>query len=192
MSFSIFGYDFTISECLTVICSIFLTVFYAVKTGGLKNLIKEVVHMNYKFRTLQTREEPKGQTFEKTAPVYRLNKATGELEKTDDVVVLQDVIDSGLETCLSKALDRLLPEVEQAEDIIQLDTMRDDLDYAQSVCDRAEEYKEKLGLDPSLSVSDVFAKFAEEAEKISQKIKDYQKSKSEEVKDEKTDQPQGE
>ena len=50
----------------------------------------------------QSVEPTEGQTFETTKPVYRLNNATGELEKTDEVVDLQEVINS----CIDSALDR--------------------------------------------------------------------------------------
>lgn len=182
MSFSLFGYDFTISEVLTVVCSIFLTCFYAVKTGGLKKLLKEVTDMNYKFRTERTVEKTKGQTFPTTEPVYRLNKATGELDKTDETVDLQAIIDSCLETALSRALDRLLPKVEEAKDIAELDLMREDLDFAQATCNMAEDYREKFNLSDKLSVNEIFAEVAKQAEILKAKIDTATTLKKQEVK----------
>lgn len=129
--------------------------------------------MLYKFRTEQsvdTNKEFKGQTFEKTQPVYRLNQATGELEKTDEVVDLQAVIDSCLETCLDRALERLMPKVETSEDVATLDLMRDDLDMAMEVCNIAEEYKEKYNLDASMSMEHVFDFVSKQAEALKTKI----------------------
>lgn len=168
------GYDIAISELCTVAVSLFLAVFYAVKTGNVKNLIKEVSEMKYKFRTQQTVEPTEGQTFPETKPVYRLNKATGELEKTDEVVDLQEVINSCVDTALDRALDRLLPKVQEAEDIVELDTMREDLDFAMQACDLAEEYREKYNLPESYSVNEIYAHVAKEAEILKAKIETAQ------------------
>lgn len=148
--------------------------------------------MNYKFKTQQSVEPSKGQTFETTKPVYRLNKATGELEKTEDVVDLQEVVNSCIDTALDRVLDRLMPKVQEAQDVAQLDTMREDLDFAMEVCNRAEEYREKFNLDDSLSVSDIYDHVAKEAELLDVKIKQAQATKKE-VKDEaQKNEPKGE
>lgn len=185
MSFSIFGYDFTLSELITLSMSVFLTCFYAIKTGGLKKLIKEVVAMNYKFKTVETVEETKGQTFSSTKPVYRLNKANGELELTDDTIDLQALINSCIDTALDRTLDRLLPKVEQAEDIMELDLMREDLDMAMQVSNVAEEYRSKLGLSDSLSMNDIFNEVSKQAEILKAKIDTAQNIKKELKSDEK-------
>lgn len=172
MCFNLFGYDFTLSELIALGCSLFLTAFYAVKTHGLKNIIKEVLSMMYKFKTYESVDplKSKGQTFDKFAPVYRLNKATGELEETDEVVDVQAVVDSCLETALDRSLDRLLPKVETAEDVAELDLMREDLDEAMNVCNLAEEYKKSLKLDDKLSVEEVFSEVAKKAELLKARI----------------------
>ena len=126
--------------------------------------------MNYKFKTVQSVQETKGQTFQTTKPVYRLNKATGELEDTGETVDLQEVINSCIDTALSRALDRLMPKVEQAEDVAQLDVMREDLDFAMETCNRAEEYREKYNLDDSLSVTDIYDYVAKQADLLKAKI----------------------
>lgn len=185
MSFSVLGYDLTLSEVITLFCSLFLSVFYAVKTHGLKNVIKEVLDMNYKFKTLQSVEPTKGQTFSSTKPVYRLNKATGELENTGETVDLQAVIDSCIDTALSRALDRLMPKVEEAQDVVQLDVMREDLDLAMETCNRAEEYREKYNLPDDYSVNDIFAHVAKEADILKAKIDTFQAMKKQEVDNEK-------
>lgn len=168
------GYDIAISELCTVAVSLFLAVFYAVKTGNVKNLIKEVSEMKYKFRTEQTVEPSKGQEFPETKPVYRLNKATGELEQTDEVVNLQEIINSCIDTALDRALDRLMPKVQVAEDIAELDTMREDLDFAMQACDLAEDYREKYNLPASYSVNEIYNHVAKEAEILKAKIETAQ------------------
>lgn len=187
MQFSVFGYDLTLSELIALGCSLFLTVFYAVKTRGLKNIIKEVVEYmkKYKFKTESSVEETKGQDFSSTKPVYRLNKATNELEKTDEKVDLQEIINSGIELALDHALDRLLPKIQEAQDVAQLDLMREDLDFAMETCNRAEEYREKFNLDSKLSVQDIFAHVAKQAEILDAKIKQAQSTKKEGVENEK-------
>lgn len=184
-SFSLFGYDFSISEVITLFCSIFLTCFYAVKTGGLKNLLKECVEMNYKFKTQKDVWQSKGQSFETTKPVYRLNKATGELELTDETVDLQEVINSCLDSALDRVLDRLMPKVQEVEDVAELDTMREDLDFAMQTCDLAEEYREKYNLPETYSVQDIFNEVAKKAEILKAKVDTYQALKKGVNKDEK-------
>lgn len=144
--------------------------------------------MNYKFKTVQSVEPTKGQTFETEKPVYRLNKATGELEKTDEKVDLQALIESSLESALSNVLDRLMPKVEQAEDMLELDTMRDDLDVAMEVSNRAEEYREKFKLPDSYSINDIYNHVAKQADILKAKIdtvKSIQENKDKGVENEK-------
>lgn len=190
MQFSIFGYDFTLSELIALGCGLFLTVFYAVKTHGLKNIIKEVLKMNYIFKTLQSVEESEGQTFATEKPVYRLNKATGKLEMTDEKVDLQALIESSLDNALNKVLDRLIPKVEQAEDLAELDVMRDDLDIAMEVSNRAEEYRERFKLPDSYSINDIYNHVAKQADILKAKIdtvKSMQFKNKEGFEDEKKD-----
>lgn len=142
--------------------------------------------MNYKFKTLQSVEPSEGQTFPTTKPVFRLNKATGELEDTGETVDLQEVINSCIDTALDRALDRLMPKVQQAEDLIELETMREDLDFAMEACNRAEDYREKFKLDDKLSVTDVFAYVAKQAEILDAKRKQAMAGQKESVENEKT------
>lgn len=178
MNFSIFGYDFTLSELIAVFCSLFLCCFYAVKTRGLKNIIKEVFEMMYKFKTISSVPKTVGQEFPTTKPVYRLNKATGMLEETGDVIVLQEVIDSCLDQVLDRTLDRLMPKVEEANDVAQYDEMIDDLDVAMEVANKAEFYRDKLGLADNLSINDIFNAVNLEAEKLKTKIDTVQALKN--------------
>lgn len=189
-TFSLFGYDFSVSEIVTLFCSIFLTCFYAIKTGGLKNLLKECVDMNYKFKTQKNVVQSKGQTFETTKPVYRLNKATGELEITDEIVDLQEIIDSCLDSALACVLDRLLPRVQEVEDVAELDTMREDLDFAMQTCELAEEYREKYKMPETYSVQDIFDEVAKRAEILKAKVDTYQALKKGVNKDEKKENPE--
>lgn len=135
--------------------------------------------MNYKFKTQQSVEATKGQIFDETKPVYRLNNATGELEKTDEVVDLQEVINSCIDSALDRALDRLLPKMQNAEDLAELDTMREDLDFAMETSNLAEEYREKYHLPESYSINDIFAYVAKQAEVLKAKIDTAQAVKKE-------------
>lgn len=145
----------------------------------------------YKFKTESSVEETKGQNFSPTKPVYRLNKATNELEKTDETADLQEVINSCIDTALDRALDRLLPKIQEAEDVAQLDVMREDLDFAMEACNRAEEYREKYNLDDSLSVNEIYAHVAKQAEILKAKIDTAKSIKEhEEIKEVKVDEAQ--
>ena len=143
--------------------------------------------MVYKFKTTSSVEKTVGQEFPTTKPVYRLNKATGELEETGDVVVLQEVIDSCLDQVLERTLDRLMPKVEEANDVAQYDEMIDDLDVAMEVADKAEYYREKLGLADDLSINDIFNAVNLEAEKLKSKIDTVQALRKEKDNEKKTD-----
>lgn len=181
MNFSFFGYDLTLSELIASCCSLFLVCFYAVKTHGLKNIIKEVLSMMYKFKTNQSVEQSTGQDFPVEKDVYRLNKATNELEKTGEKVNLQEIINSCIETALDRALDRLMPKVEQEKDIVDLELMREDLDVAMEVSNRAEEYRSKFNLPDNYSINDIFNHVSLEAEKLDTKLKTVQEMKKTEV-----------
>lgn len=177
---SFFGYDFAVSELTALAVSVFLAVFYAIKTGSVKNLIKEVTELMYKFRTMQTVAPSEGQTFSEEKDEYRLNEITNELEKTGNKINIQAIIDSCLETALDKALSRLMPEVEECKEMVELETMRGDLDVMQEAAMLAEEYRAKYGLSEDIPYNNIFAKVGEMATALDSKIKDAQKPKQEE------------
>lgn len=175
---NIFGYEIAIFDLIQFCGLFFVSFVYVVRTGNIKKFIKEVFDMNYKFKTPQTVDNSVGQTFDKTKPVYRLNKATGQLESTGETIDIQELINSCLETCLAKALDRLMPEVKINEDVAQLELMREDLDIAMDTCARAEDYRTRFGLADSLSVEDIYNEVAKQADIVKARIETAQSLKS--------------
>lgn len=167
---NLFGYDFAVSELIAMILSLSLTCFYALKTGGLKKLIKEVSVMISKFKTVQTVEPSKGQTFETTKPIFRLNKSSGELEKTGDVLDLQEMINSCLDQALSRVLDRLMPQVEEDKQLYEYRQMSDDIDELVKMQEVADYYREKYQLDGKMSMEEVFSVVYDKAQAIHDKL----------------------
>lgn len=132
------------------------------------NILKEVNEvMKYRLQNYKdTEKSSEVEEFSKLVPVYRLNKATGQLEKTEETVDVHELVNSCKDTVLNSVLDRFLPDNE--EEVVQstLNTMLDVLDIARESKNLANEYRQKFSLDEKLSDSQVFAKVQEEAEKL--------------------------
>lgn len=112
----------------------------------------------------------KGQSFNELKDVYKLNKATGELEKTGDKLNIQSLINSAVDTALTNMLERFLPEIDGSDDVHQFNALVDDLDYMLEMSNRAEKWKEELGLDKSLSISETFTAMSVKAEDLKKSI----------------------
>ena len=115
--------------------------------------------MLYRTENSVTRENKLSQSFSSFKPTFKLNEVSNELEITGKVDV-QELINSCREMCLQSVLERFLPTSDTLNVSLQseVNVLNDDLDYFMKVTSLANDYKEKLGLDPSLSVNDVFAK----------------------------------
>lgn len=96
-----------------------------------------------------------GQTFDKYYQKYRLNQATGMLEDAGKVDI-QELVNSNLDSCLSRVIERYLPGNDIDDQVGEYDAMRDDLDYLFEAGNVAEDLKERYGLDASLSISEVY------------------------------------
>lgn len=96
-----------------------------------------------------------GQTFDQFYQKFRLNSATNELEE-DGVVDIQEMINSNLESCLTRVIERYLPNDDVDDAIGEYEALRDNLDYMYEAGNVAEDLKERYGLDPSLSMSQVY------------------------------------
>lgn len=194
MNFSFFGYDFSISEVISVSVSLFLAVFYGLKTHDIKKFLKEVNEIMYKFKTLQNSQgaETEGQTFDRTKPVYRLNKSTGSLEKTDEKVDIIEMVQSCVQTTLESILERYLPNGndKHSQDVYEYDRMQDDLDMLMNAGNRLDAWREKLGLSEFATFDDIQKAILQahselgkkiyggvDDEKTSQKSEDVEESK---------------
>lgn len=145
----------TIVELLKFVFFAVLSLLLFAKTKNIKYLM-EVYDKMSKYRTEHTLENSERQTFSEEIPVYKLNKSTGVLEETKERINQQELINSNLETALTKALERLMPVTAIDNEVKELNSMQDDLDSLILLSNKAEEYKTKLNLDKSLSISQVF------------------------------------
>lgn len=125
----------------------------------------------------------KGQSFNELKDVYKLNKATGELEKTDDKINIQSLINSAVDTALTSMLERFLPEIDDTSDVVQFNALIDDLDYMLEMSNRAEKWKDELGLDKNLSISETFTAMSVKADDLKKSLieKTNEKAKFEET-----------
>lgn len=124
-----------------------------------------------KFKTQNSKSSYVGQTFEETKPIYRLDKASNELVKTGDMVDIQEMVNSYLDSTMSKVLDRLLPNEDIVDsDYVAYSGMVDDLDIMQSLSSKAEDYKKKFNLDASLSIAEVFNVVREKSSLLKNKL----------------------
>lgn len=127
------------------------------KTGDI-NYLKEVLsQMKYKTEQTASSQNKAGQTFNRFVPVYRLNKATNQLEKTEDVIDMQELTNSSLDMSLNSILERYLPTGTQEQVVTEhYNKMVDDLDEMRLLNDKAEYYRQQLNLPLEYSVAQVF------------------------------------
>lgn len=153
-----------------------LSALYARKTG--KSIKSEVSQfMKYKLPNYRETEKSPEQSFDPLVPQYRFNKETGELEQLPDMLDVQKLVDSSLNTSLESMLDRFLPTDKISNLEADLSDTRDTLDRLASAMDFAEELKDKLGLDEFASLNDVQSALDKvEAEQIA-KVKAEQEAK---------------
>lgn len=154
-------YDKVISIVSFIFMAIFSLLMYK-RTGNI-NYIKEVFNaMLNKENGNQETKVVKGQTFTNLKPVYRLNKSTGKLELTDEVIDIDEVVKSSLTTTLDYILDKFLPNsMGISDEVYENEAMLDKLDVMQNAFSLAEELKTKYKLDSNLSITEVFDKVKE-------------------------------
>lgn len=134
----------------------------------LKSNFKEIYDDMSKFR-LPDYQEAKNfdksvlrQKFSKFSPEYVFNEDTEELKATGGKIDDQAIIDSYLDTCFEKVLEKFLPElIEKAQpdsDGVYGDStqIKQDLADFASMLEVAEEYREKYNLSADLDAIQVF------------------------------------
>lgn len=166
-------------EYLPLFVSVVASVILFVRTKNVKYL-KEVSYM-IKYRTDPSKSAAPdtAQNFDEARfkKVYRLNKATGELELTDDVIDLQELIESFKDVALESLLERFnIVDHDKAgnDEEVYLD-MVDDLDTLAEVMERGEQYRDEFGLDPALSLEEVYSFVRKRAEVMKQELDAAQK-----------------
>lgn len=120
---------------------------------------------------------------------YRYNKQTGEIEETGGTIDIQELINSCMETCLENVLARFMPvETQEQTAVAEHTRLTDRLDEMAKIVETSNAYKEAYGLDPKLSVEEVYSYIGKEAEKLKVAIDIYSDlKKGVELKDEKKD-----
>lgn len=178
-------FDFILENWFEIVKLFFFAICVLLVKG--KNIdINSILEVLMKYRTsnFQDTEKVSGQNFVGLKPIYRLDKTTGNLVETGEFVDIQEMINSSIETCLENCLKRFLPDDTLEESNLEYNYSRavDDLDAIRYATELANEYKDKLGLDPSLGVKEVF----DEVGKYSQSLKGRLDlmAKKKEVKDE--------
>lgn len=146
-----------------------------IRTGRVGKILKEVVPMYYANRRKPSylKDEPlKGQSFSNLKPVYRLNKATGELEETDEVVDITELVNSFKDIALDNLLERFIPVANQqlSDDIVEYNNMSDDVDFMREMSERAESYREKYHMSDDLTISQVFDEVQKRSSELKAKI----------------------
>lgn len=101
-------------------------------------------------------EVPQGLVFAKTKAVYRLNSVTNRLEKTDQVIDIQELVNSCKDMALDSLLDRFLPQSEMSDEVMQFDDLYDDLDLLQESHSRACYWRDYFALPDETPDSEVF------------------------------------
>lgn len=176
LNISIFNF-FTVGQLLLFVVSILVTFLLFGKKGlcsFLLSIIKGGIKKMIEYRTEKTLKTSKGQTFERFKPVYRLNKSTNELEKTDEVIDIQEIVNSQLSTCLDAILDKFLPFSDVSEEIVELDNFNDNLDKMQEASMIAESYRQKYGLSETLTQGEIFKEVQNRKLNLEKSIKEVQ------------------
>lgn len=170
-------------ECIALLGAVISVVFNLIMFARTRNVkyLKEVVNMKY--YTEGSSRTRKGLTFSNLKPVYRLNKSTGLLEETDEVVDIQAEIDSMRDYCLQACLARFEAQYSDEIDTVQseFDAMQDDCDTFNQVFEVAERYRSQLGLSDDCDISDIFAAMNKKSDELKihiQSLKDKNKGVS--------------
>lgn len=134
----------------------------------LKSNLKEFCYDMGKFRLPDYQEDKhfdksvQRQKFSKYSPEYVYNEDTEELKATGGKIDNQAIIDSYLDTCFEKVLEKFLPELIDKSnpdiDGVYGDStqIKQDLADFASMLEVAEEYRDKYNLSPDLDAIQVF------------------------------------
>lgn len=160
-------------EYLTIFIYVIFSVLLFKKTGDikyLKGVVEDMVkYRTENYRTAEKDEEQFSQKLSAVYPVYRLNKATGELEKTDDVVDFNDIVSSFEAQTLERIYQRFFP-ADDNTDVIELNSATDDLDKMQEAFALAEKYRSKYNLPDTLHFSEVLKEVGRRSSELKNKI----------------------
>lgn len=113
-------------------------------------------------------------------PVYRLNKTTGELEETGEVVDISELIDSSRDAALKACLERFFPEEEDADSVLEEEysSAMDSLDEFNALQEVICQYRDELDMQfaSDAEVMEAVKKRAEEIQaRLSKKNQEVEK-----------------
>lgn len=168
--------DFAWYDWASLALLIFVTVINWIRGGKSAKTVKEEFmkfrDANYRADMSLEDKDKEAQSFNPLITQYRLNERTNQLEELPDKLDIKELIKSELHTALEPTLARLMPdEDEDDKNLALIDTASDDLDALSEMFEVAEDYRDRLGLDPSVSVEDVFKHIQEYRDGLSDKLK---------------------
>lgn len=135
-------------------------------------------------KTLHTK-----QSFSNMVPDYILSDKTGELERSPVDKDIQAYIDSYIDTALERALRRFsVPNAVEDNAVADYTQSIDDLASLADAIEVAEDYRDKLHLPDSASISDIYAAVDKRAQELKVKIDSINKGGANNVETENTEQ----
>ncbi len=160
--------DFIIAHETELIYAVlsFFIIFFSVKKDKryLVNILGDIKDMLYK--TERTVSKPQSFEGDNYQPVYRLNEVSGELEKTDEVIDIQELIDSCKKDALNFVLDRFLNDSYVDEIFETRNEYQDDLDMLTEIFQRADYYRDKFNMPADSQFSEIFQRVNDELTKL--------------------------
>lgn len=148
------------------------------KMGNPKFLQGAFDIMYSKYKTEANTSKTVGQKFEHTAPVYELNKDTGELVKTDKVINIDELVNSSKDQSLNSIYDRFLPDDnERASAVFDVHSSRDlTLDSLRESFEVVEGYRTKYKLPDDMEPLAVLDYVKKHSEKVKQVVQQQQQA----------------
>lgn len=170
--------DFIVSNwqsVLTIVIDVIALVCFIitfVRTGNIKKCISDFEEVfKLKYKTVNSSRKKYTQTFTPEVEQYVLNPANNELEVLPVKKNIDDYIQSHIETCLERALERFLPKVQDDDNVVADYTSRvDDLASLGEAMEIAEGYREQFGLSDKASIADIYAAVDKSAKDLKAKL----------------------
>lgn len=155
-------------SCVVAIIAFVVTLF---RTGSIKKSLKEFDSILSKYLTVDSKERKnKALTFSEYVDDYVLGR-DDNLEKLPTPKNIQKQIDSYVDTCLQRSLERYMPDnVIDSDEVVDYTSACNDLASFADVLDTAEHYREQFGLSDTLSVSDVYEELGKRAAELKNKL----------------------
>lgn len=166
----IMDYKAVIDFFLTAFAVVISLLFYH-RTRDIKYLKGAYEMITRRTPNYQEANPASGQKFDTFKPVYRLNKTSGELELTDEVVDINELVNSYKDVVIDEILQRFMPEPTVEENLlVERDYQRDKLDFLRESFEAAEELREKYNLSADLTPQQIFAEVQTRNEALTERL----------------------